>query len=97
MSGKPIVLVIEPISDAGMRVLDQSCEIIAPWKLGRPHSAEELSLAKGIIIRLTKVTAATLNAAPKLKVIGRHGVGVDNVDLQAATEKEFPWSLPRVH
>ncbi len=90
MSGKPVVLVTEPISDAGMRVLDQSCEIIAPWKQGRPHSAEELSVAEGIIIRLTKVTAATLNAAPRLQVIGRHGVGVDNVDLKAATERKIP-------
>ena len=88
MPVKPIVLVVEPIADVGMQILGQSCEIIAPWKHGRPYSAEELAVAKGIIIRLTKVTAAdTLTAAPKLKVIGRHGVGVDNVDLPGGDGK----------
>lgn len=90
MSGKPVVLVTEPISEVGMQILDPSCEIIAPWKQGRAHNAEELAAAEGIIIRLSKVTAATLGAAPKLRVIGRHGVGVDNVDLKAATERRIP-------
>ncbi|HXW15400.1 MAG TPA: hydroxyacid dehydrogenase [Terriglobia bacterium] len=90
MPVKPIVLVAEPIADVGMQILGQSCEIIAPWQLGRAYCAEDLALANGIIIRLTKVTAGTLSAAPKLKVIGRHGVGVDNVDLHAATEKGIP-------
>ncbi len=33
MTGKPIVLVSEPIADVGMQVLSESCEIIAPWQL----------------------------------------------------------------
>ncbi len=90
MSGKPIVLVTEPIADVGMQVLRQSCEIIAPWQQSRPYSAEELATADAIIIRLSKATADILSLAPRLKVIGRHGVGVDNVDLKAATERRIP-------
>ena len=44
----------------------------------------------GVIIRSqTKVNAKVINAATKLKVIGRAGVGVDNVDLDAATNKRI--------
>jgi D-3-phosphoglycerate dehydrogenase len=90
VSGKPIVLVTEPIADVGMQILSPSCEIIAPWQHGRAQSAEELAAAEGIIIRLSKVTAGTLSAAPRLRVIGRHGVGIDNVDLPAATARRIP-------
>ena len=90
MTGKSIVLVTEPISDVGLEVLRQSCELITPWQLKRAYSAQELASAHAIIIRLTKVTADTIGAAPNLKVIGRHGVGVDNVDLKAATQRGIP-------
>ena len=90
MTGKSIVLVPEPISDVGLQVLRQSCELIAPWQIKRAYNAEELASAHAIIIRLTKVTADTISAAPNLKVIGRHGVGVDNVDLKAATQRGIP-------
>jgi D-3-phosphoglycerate dehydrogenase len=90
VSGKSIVLVTEPIAEVGMQILSPACEIIAPWQQGRAYSAEELAMAQGIIIRLSKVTAGVISAAPQLKVIGRHGVGVDNVDLQAATARGIP-------
>ena len=90
MPDKPVVLVAEQIADVGLQVLSLACEVIAPWKLGRTYSAEELARADGIIIRLAKVGPELMNAAPRLKVIGRHGVGVDNVDLKAATERNIP-------
>ncbi len=50
--------------------------------------ARELADADGLIVRsAVKVTAELLERAPKLKVVGRAGVGVDNVDLEAATRK----------
>jgi len=89
MPGKPVVLVTEPIAEVGMQVLGESCEVIAPWKQGRAYEAKELAAAEGIIIRLSKVTASLLSGAPRLKVIGRHGVGIDNIDLNAATERKI--------
>ena len=44
----------------------------------------------GLIIRQGKITAEVIAASPKLKVIAKHGVGVDNVDLRAATELGIP-------
>ncbi len=102
MSAKPIVLVAEQIAENGIEVLRASCEIITPWKQGRPYNAEEIDAADGIIIRLAKVTAAVMDSGRKLKVIGRHGVGIDNVDLKAATERGIavvftPSALTMVH
>ena len=40
--------------------------------------------AEAMLVRITKVDAQVLAAAPKLKIISRHGVGCDNIDLPAA-------------
>ncbi len=90
MPGKPVVLVAEQIADVGIQILSETCEIITPWKASRAYSADDLARADGIVIRLAKVGVELMNAAPNLKVIGRHGVGVDNVDLNAATERRIP-------
>jgi len=87
---KPVVLVTERIADVGLKLLDQSCEVCAPWRLGRSYAAEEWGAADAVIVRLCRVTAGVLSAAPRLKVIGRHGAGLDNVDLKAATERGIP-------
>jgi D-3-phosphoglycerate dehydrogenase len=82
------VLVSDPIDQAGIDILSQ----VASVDLRPGLSAEEL---KGIIgeydalmIRSgTTVTADIIKAADKLRIIGRAGVGVDNVDVPAATKR----------
>ena len=46
--------------------------------------------AEGIVSRMGRVDAAVMDAAPQLKVISKHGVGVDNIDIQAAAERGIP-------
>jgi D-3-phosphoglycerate dehydrogenase len=87
---KPLVLVTERIADVGLQLLDKSCEVCAPWRQSRTHTEEELGAADALIVRVFKVTADVLSAAPKLKVVGRHGAGLDSVDLRAATERRIP-------
>lgn len=53
-----------------------------------PELATELTDIDGLIVNLEKVTREFLSHLGQLKVIGRYGVGVDNIDLQAATEKK---------
>lgn len=48
------------------------------------------SQAVGIVSRMGRIDAAVMDAAPNLKVISKHGVGVDNIDLAAAAERAFP-------
>ena len=79
------ILVAEPLAPAGAKLLQQQpgWEVI----ISNPKEyAQHLADADALIVRsAVKVTAAVLAQAPKLRVIGRAGVGIDNVDLPAAT------------
>ncbi|MFZ5963666.1 hydroxyacid dehydrogenase [Thalassococcus sp. BH17M4-6] len=46
--------------------------------------------ADGIVSRMGRLDAAVMDAAPQLKVISKHGVGVDNIDIQAAADRGIP-------
>ncbi len=82
------ILVSDPISDKGVSALADTPNISVDVKTGL--SPEELLAIiadyDGLIVRSqTQVTAEVLAAATKLKVVGRAGVGVDNIDKEAAT------------
>jgi len=80
------VVVAESIAAAGVEALRREFEIVD--MVGRPRDelVEALGDAAALIVRsATKVDAGMIAAAPKLEVIGRAGIGVDNIDLVAAT------------
>jgi D-3-phosphoglycerate dehydrogenase / 2-oxoglutarate reductase len=82
---RPRVLVREPIADAGVELLRErfDVEVDANGDLGATIGGYD-----AIVIRsATKLTADLLERAERLKVIGRAGVGVDNVDVEAATRR----------
>jgi D-3-phosphoglycerate dehydrogenase len=82
---RPRVLVREPIADAGVELLRErfDVDVDANGDLGAT-----LGDYDAIVIRSgTKLTAELLQQAERLKVIGRAGVGVDNVDVEAATRR----------
>jgi len=67
------------------------CEVNFPPDLGRPLTEEELLDliidTDGIIVGADKITESVINKSNRLKVISKHGVGVDNIDLEAASKK----------
>jgi len=79
------VLIAEPMAHAGIELFQKQ----AGWEVvvSNPKEfAKHLANADALIVRsAVQVTPDVLKQAPKLRVIGRAGVGVDNVDLQAAT------------
>ena len=84
----PRVLVKERIAESGVRLLRERFEV----ELGLEMSDDELRQRIGefdaILIRsATKLTADLIGRADRLKVIGRAGTGVDNVDVEAATKR----------
>ena len=87
---KPIVLVTEPIADTGLELLQRECEVRTPWVNGGSHTDQDLAEADAIIVRLVRITESLLSKAAALKVVGRHGVGLDTVDLEAATSRGIP-------
>lgn len=72
---------LKPLTDSGI-------EVVKKTKLTGDDLAAELADADGVIVRsATKITADLIDKAPRLRVIGRAGVGVDNIDVRAATER----------
>jgi D-3-phosphoglycerate dehydrogenase / 2-oxoglutarate reductase len=85
---EPRILVADPIAADG---LDQ-LKLVGAVDVAVGASPEELmnriAGCDALVVRSeTKVTEALLDAAPRLRVIGRAGVGVDNIDLEAATKR----------
>lgn len=84
------VLVSDPVSEDGLRALldDPAVEVVVKTDYTPDELAEAIADFDALVIRSqTKVTADVLAKAERLKVIGRAGVGVDNVDVPAATRK----------
>jgi D-3-phosphoglycerate dehydrogenase len=86
----PKVLVADPVSQSGVDELSAGGTLEVVVKTGLPE-AEIIKIIpefSALVVRSqTKVTAAVLEAATNLKVVGRAGVGVDNVDVDAATRR----------
>ncbi|MEI6785446.1 MAG: phosphoglycerate dehydrogenase [Verrucomicrobiota bacterium] len=85
------ILVCDPVSPKGIAVLQQRPEfevVVLPKRLSE---AELLPVVKDVVAMVvrseTKVTRKIIEAAPLLRVVGRAGVGVDNVDVEAATQR----------
>ena len=79
------VLVREPIADAGVELLRAHFDVDEDRD---SDLAEIIGRYDGIVIRsATKLTKELIDRADELKVIGRAGVGVDNVDVEAATRR----------
>ena len=85
------VLVCDPISPRGIAFFQARPEFKVTVLSKRLSEAELLPLlgdVEAIVVRSeTKVNKAVLEAAPMLRVVGRAGVGVDNVDVSAATQR----------
>ena len=85
---KPKVLLFEKIHRKGMEYLEkEGCEILFPEAITEEALLKVAPAADGIVFRTRgHLSRRLMEAAPNLKVVGRHGVGLDNVDMEAATE-----------
>jgi len=86
------VFIADPLSEDGIFPLreekDLNLEIIIDTGNSQEELIQKIKGVDALIVRsATKVTREVIEAADKLKLIGRAGVGVDNIDLQAATER----------
>ncbi|KAL6647514.1 hypothetical protein ACP70R_014951 [Stipagrostis hirtigluma subsp. patula] len=85
---KPAVLVAEKLSEAGLAVLREFADVECAYGMSPAELLAKVAQFDALIVRSgTKVTREVLEAGRgRLRVVGRAGVGIDNVDLQAATE-----------
>ena len=89
------ILIIQPIDKSGIEILenhpDYNFEIIDGTDL--EEIKKKIIECDGISIRTAKLPAEVIRVAKNLKVISRHGVGYDNIDLEAAKEKNITISI----
>ena len=82
------VLVKEKIADAGVDLLRRHFDVDVRTDMEESELPAEIGSYDAIVIRsATKLTADVIDHADRLKVIGRAGIGVDNVDVPAATKR----------
>lgn len=82
------VLVTDPIADAGLdRLREAGFEVETAYEAQGEALHSAIHDAVGLVVRSgTEVTPELLGAAPELVIVGRAGIGVDNIDIDAATE-----------
>ncbi|BAU95660.1 D-3-phosphoglycerate dehydrogenase [Corynebacterium suranareeae] len=86
-NGRPVVLIADKLAQSTVDALGDAVEV--RWVDGpnRPELLEAVKEADALLVRsATTVDAEVIAAAPNLKIVGRAGVGLDNVDIPAATE-----------
>ncbi|HEX5195513.1 MAG TPA: phosphoglycerate dehydrogenase [Solirubrobacteraceae bacterium] len=85
---KPRVLVAEKIGDSGIALLREHFDVDVETGWSREELADRIGAYDGILIRsATKLDSELLGRASALRAVGRAGVGVDNVDVTAATKR----------
>lgn len=91
MGSKFKVLLYETMHEAGTRLLAEKCELVYAKSFEEEHLISLVQDVDAIVIRANgAVSRRVIDAAPRLKVIGRHGVGLDGIDLAAAAERGIP-------
>src|SRR5688572_2913984 len=86
----PRILIADSISPRGIEELgrDGALEVSTQTGLSEQQLVEIIPEFSGVVVRSqTKITAAIINVGARLRVIGRAGVGIDNVDVDAATKR----------
>lgn len=85
---RPRVLIKEKIGDSGIELLRERFDVDLGFDWDDAELGERIGVYDGILIRsATKMTAELIAKGERLRVIGRAGVGVDNVDVAAATQR----------
>lgn len=82
------VMIIQPIHEIGLKMLKEvNLEIVHASSADPEILVREITHIDGVIVRTSPFNAKVIQNAKKLKVIARHGVGLDNVDLEEASKR----------
>ncbi|MCR4425239.1 MAG: hydroxyacid dehydrogenase [Firmicutes bacterium] len=80
------VLIVQPIHESGVAVLADAFDVRVASDPSVETVKKEIAGAEGAIVRTAPFTREIMESADCLRVVARHGVGVDNIDVKAATE-----------
>ncbi len=94
-SSMPKILIIQPFHDDGMALFHERDDIEFEIVDGKSEAelAEKIRDADAATIRTAPVPASVIEKAERLKVLSRHGVGYDNIDVAALTRRGIPLAI----
>jgi D-3-phosphoglycerate dehydrogenase len=90
------ILLVEKIFEEGIRLLAQHGEVLLSPSTNENVLIKKVRDVDGIVVRTSSLSSKVIRAGQKLKVIGRHGIGFENIDVEAATQKGVvvvPWRI----
>lgn len=87
---RKVVLAAQPLNPLATGLLQEQVELRVAGSPEPALLAREMSGVHGLIVRLSRVTAEVIESADQLEVIGRTGVGLDNIDVAAASRRGIP-------
>ncbi len=92
---KKKILIIQPIHEAGIKLLtdNSNYEYEILENLEAQDIKSKISNCDAISIRTAKLSGELINCSKNLKIISRHGVGYDNIDLTASKEKNITLAI----
>ncbi len=88
----PHLLIAGKLHPAGLALLDRATGVTYDYveEVSEPSYAPLIGKAEGLVIRTQPLSAATIADASRLKIVSRHGVGYDAVDVAALNERKIP-------
>ena len=95
MPDKKKILIIQPIHKAGIELLENNSdyEVELIENVDEKDIKSKIVECDGLSIRTAKLSSELINASKKLKIISRHGVGYDNIDLKSSKEKNITLAI----
>ena len=90
VNDRPVrILLTESIHQSGIRLLRERFTVKFAKSISQDAIIESGKDCQGMLVRIARITGETMKKLPDLKIIARHGVGTDNVDLKAAAERRI--------
>lgn len=81
------VLVVQDIHEEGIKLLEKEVKVVMASNINKETLIKESKDCDGILVRTAELPGELIKGAKRLKVIGRHGIGTDNIDVKTATEQ----------